>query len=307
MKLAPLAGKLKERLASPSLDSASCAAVAGALVAIEPDARAAALAAVVGDASAPADLLAKCKTAINERGDEKLQTVLADAMKSVPERLQLAMAEHLCTTAAGSESLLALTEKGQATPRLLQRPSVRQRLSSLNRAELSERAAKLTQGLPDENEMLVKLVGQRRAGYDAAEKSLERGAAVFAKHCAACHQIAGKGAMIGPQLDGIGGRGLERVVEDVLDPNRNVDVAFRTTSLRMEDGQVISGLVRREEGATLVLANEKGEEIRVNKDEIDEQAKGQLSLMPANVHEIVAEAEFYDLLAYLLAQRAKPE
>lgn len=307
MKLAPLAPKLKSRLVSPSLDAASCSAVAGALVALEPDSRAAALAAVVGEADAPEALVAACKTAIADRGDERLRAALADAMKSLPERLQLAMAERLCASAAGADTLLDLAEKGQATPRLLQRPSVRQRLASLDRADVEDRIAKLTQGLPDEDEMLVRLIGERRSKFESADKLAERGAAVFAKHCAACHQIAGKGATIGPQLDGIGGRGLERVLEDVLDPNRNVDVAFRTTTLRMADGQVVSGLVRREEGATLVLANEKGEEVRIDKEEIDEQAKGQLSLMPANVHEIVAEAEFFDLLSYLLAQRAKPE
>ncbi|MEX2188427.1 MAG: PVC-type heme-binding CxxCH protein [Pirellulales bacterium] len=305
MKLAPLAPKLKERLASPSLDAASCTAVAAALVAIEPDARAAALATVVSEANAPAALVAACKTAINERGDEKLGAALAEAMTTLPERLQLAMAEHLAATATGAEALLALAEAGKASPRLLQRPSVRQRLESIDREAIRARAAKLTEGLPSENELLAKLITARRAGFDTADKSADRGQAVFAKHCAACHQVAGKGATVGPQLDGIGGRGLERVLEDVLDPNRNVDVAFRTTTLRLTDGQIVAGLVRREEGETLVLANEKGEEVRINKDEIDEEAKGQLSLMPANVHEIVAEADFYDLLAYLLAQRAK--
>jgi putative heme-binding domain-containing protein len=306
LKLAPLAPKLKERLAAKTLDPTSCAAVAGALVALEPDARAAALTTVVGESTAPAALVAACKSAINERGEEKLQAALAEAMKSLPERLQLKMAEQLCTTTVGAEALLSLAEKGQATPRLFQRPSVRERLVSLNRTEITERTAKLTHGLPDENELLSRLIRERRAGFDAAQKSSERGQAVFTKHCAGCHQVAGKGAMIGPQLDGIGGRGLERVLEDVLDPNRNVDVAFRTTSMRLSDGQVVSGLFRREEGATLVLANEKGEEIRINKEDVDDQTKGSLSLMPANVHEIVSEAEFYDLLAYLLAQRAAP-
>jgi putative heme-binding domain-containing protein len=92
-------------------------------------------------------------------------------------------------------------------------------------------------------------------------------------------------------------------VEDVLDPNRNVDVAFRTTTIRTVNGEVISGLVRREEGATLILADNKGKEVAVPKDDIEQQAKGSLSLMPANVHEIVSEAEFHDLLAYLLSQK----
>jgi putative heme-binding domain-containing protein len=133
---------------------------------------------------------------------------------------------------------------------------------------------------------------------------LERGQSVFTKHCAACHQIAGKGATIGPQLDGIGNRGLDRLLEDTLDPNRNVDVAFRTTTLRMSDGRVISGLVRREEGNQITLADAQGKEFSIAKAEIDEQQKTPLSLMPANVGEIVPADDFADLVAYLLTQRA---
>ena len=43
---------------------------------------------------------------------------------------------------------------------------------------------------------------------------------------------------IAPHLDGIGNRGLERLLEDVLDPNRNVDQLFRATqSARVSLGQ----------------------------------------------------------------------
>ena len=110
--------------------------------------------------------------------------------------------------------------------------------------------------------------------------------------------------MIGPQLDGIGNRGVDRLLEDTLDPNRNVDVAFRTTTLRLTDGRVLSGLVRREEGQQFVLADAQGKEFTIMKSDIDEQQKTPLSLMPANVGEIVPADEFADLVAYLLTQRA---
>ena len=129
---------------------------------------------------------------------------------------------------------------------------------------------------------------------------------MFTKHCAACHQVAGKGTVVGPQLDGIGGRGLERIIEDVLDPNRNVDVAFRTTTLRLDDGRVLSGLFRRADGAQLVFADTQGKEFTVAKDEINQEQKTALSLMPANVPEIVPAEEFNDLVGWLLSQRAKP-
>ena len=70
--------------------------------------------------------------------------------------------------------------------------------------------------------------------------------------------MSGKGAKIGPQLDGIGIRGLERLLEDTLDPSRNVDQAFRTTILNLKSGQVVSGLLLKEEGEVLVLADAAG-------------------------------------------------
>src|SRR5690606_16637289 len=116
-----------------------------------------------------------------------------------------------------------------------------------------ERIKRLTESLPPANETLRQLIEQRKQRHLAANPSPERGAAVFEKHCAVCHQLSGKGALIGPQLDGIGNRGLERLLEDVLAPNQNVDVAFRVSSFVMADGRVLSGLMRREEGKVLIV------------------------------------------------------
>ena len=118
-----------------------------------------------------------------------------------------------------------------------------------------------------------------------------------------CHQIGGQGAKIGPQLDGIGIRGIDRLLEDILDPNRNVDQAFRSTTLALKNGQIVSGLVLREEGEVVVLADVQGKEVRVSKNTIEERSVSQLSPMPANLADQIPESDFNHLLAYLLAQR----
>jgi putative heme-binding domain-containing protein len=97
---------------------------------------------------------------------------------------------------------------------------------------------------------------------------------------------------------------VDRLLEDILDPSRNVDQAFRTTILTLKNGQTISGLLLREEGAVMVLADAQGKEVRVPGDTIDEKAVSPLSPMPANFADQIPEAEFYHLLAYLLAQQA---
>jgi putative heme-binding domain-containing protein len=164
--------------------------------------------------------------------------------------------------------------------------------------------AKLTKGLPPADQKLQELMKQRRAGFLKVKADATAGAKVFEKHCANCHQLGGHGAKVGPQLDGIGIRGLDRLLEDTLDPNRNVDQAFRLTTLSLKKGQVVSGLLLKEEGEVFVLADAQGKEVRVPKDEVDERATSQQSPMPANFADQVPESDFYDLLAYLLKQQA---
>ncbi len=53
----------------------------------------------------------------------------------------------------------------------------------------------------------------------------------------------------------------------------------------------------------LVLADHQGKEVRVPKASVEERTVSQLSPMPANVVDQVSEADFYHLLAYLLAQK----
>src|SRR5206468_9401404 len=102
-------------------------------------------------------------------------------------------------------------------------------------------------------------------------------------------------------------RGLDRLLEDIIDPNRNVDQTFRSTTLNLKNGQIMSGLVLREEGEVVVLADSQGKEVRVDKKNIEERTVSQLSPMPANLVEQIPEADFYNLMAFLLEQRPTKE
>jgi putative heme-binding domain-containing protein len=303
LKLTGLKPQLATLVAAPSTDGAARAAIGQALVSLDPDSRAAALVAALNDPSIPDANRVRMGYAITVDSDGEYLDNLREVMKRAPSRLQTTIAETLAGDATGADALLALVESGQAAPRLLLAANVSSKLSALNDAKLAERVSAATAKLPPASETIDKLILQRRLTFAQAAPNLERGQAVFTKHCAACHQVAGQGAVVGPQLDGIGNRGLERIIEDVLDPNRNVDVAFRTTTLRLEDGRVLSGLFRRAEGTQLVFADNQGKEFTVAKDEISQEQKTALSLMPANVPEIVPAEEFNDLVGWLLGQR----
>ena len=151
------------------------------------------------------------------------------------------------------------------------------------------------------------LIDQRRANFDLSKASATSGEKVFTLNCRPCHQIDNAGTVVGPQLDGAGGRGLERLLEDVLDPNRNVDPAFHTTLVSLRDGDVVSGLFRREEGEAIVLANGAGKEVSVPKKDIVERRDSTTSLMPENFGEVIPPPDFNDLMAFLLAHGPKPD
>ena len=81
------------------------------------------------------------------------------------------------------------------------------------------------------------------------------------------------------------------------------DQAFRLTTLGLKNGQIVSGLLLREEGQVLVLADNQGKEVRVATADVDDRTLSQLSPMPANLVDQIPAADFNHLLAYLLAQQ----
>ena len=168
---------------------------------------------------------------------------------------------------------------------------------------LESRSFVMNGKLPPADAEADKLIAARTAAFDPAKASAARGAEVFTRNCVICHAIDGQGAAIGPQLDGIGGRGAERLIEDILDSNRNIDRAFRLTLVTKKDGSVVSGLLRNDEGAQLVLADLAGQEQRVAKADVQTKQETETSLMPPIFGETIPPAEFNDLLAYLLGKR----
>jgi putative heme-binding domain-containing protein len=259
------------------------------------------------DSSDAIALREKAANLLGEINQPQAQEELLKGLVSAPERLALAIAIGLAGSRTGAEKLLEAVAIGKASARLLQERPVELRLAGAKVPGWKERIAKLTRGLPPADQRIQSLLKARHDGFLAAKTDSALGMKVYEKSCGVCHQLANKGSKIGPQLDGIGNRGLDRLLEDIIDPNRNVDQAFRATTLTLTNGQLVTGLVLREEGEVVVVADAQGKEVRVAKKMIEERTVSQLSPMPANLVEQIPEADFYNLMAYLLEQRPPKE
>lgn len=291
-------------LASADLPESMRAAAAAALAALHGNPIATALAVTVQQRSLPTPVATKVCDSLALSNGSSSPELLAEVMRSIPLAAQTRLAENLASTREGAELLLDLIEHGQASAFLVQNPALAKRAESALPGA-AERIRALVAGLPDRSEAVERIIRERRASHALARGMAERGPELFKKHCAACHQIGGQGAVIGPQLDGIGNRGLDRLLEDVLDPNRNIDQAFRTSVYVLSDGRVLTGLFRRDEGELLVIADQQGKEISFDKTLIEERQASPLSLMPDNFATEIPESDFHDLMAYLLLQRPK--
>lgn len=224
---------------------------------------------------------------------------IAAVLKTAPASIQSVLGEVLAGTEAGAAALMEC-----GVPRLLLQPVVAQKIAALKSTKLSERAAALTKDLPPESRETEALITARIQHHAAAAKDAETGHKVFITQCAICHKTGTEGNVVGPQLDGAGNRGIERLCEDILDPHRAVDPMFRMHIVTMKDGTIQAGLIRRDDAASLVLVNATGQETTLPKSSISKDDVSPLSLMPATFGLSIPEADFHHLLAWLESRRA---
>ena len=234
----------------------------------------------------------KAAELLGSQRDPKASAALIAALPTAPGELAISIAAALAKNDATCRQLLDLVEQGKASPTLLRHNLVAAPLGA--RAEpLKVRAGALTKDLPPEDARLDGVIAQRVEAFRAAQPNAEHGAQVFAQNCVVCHRFKNNGGNVGPNLDGIASRGVHRLIEDVLDPNRNVDPGFRQTIVETKDGRTLVGANAREQDGTLLLTDAAGKELSVAKAEIKAQSQSRLSLMPAGFESQIPAGGFH--------------
>jgi putative heme-binding domain-containing protein len=306
LKLAELVPNVVALLADQSSGLTLRTAAVQAVMRLNAAAARGALEQVVSNPSDPASLRAQAGQALGTVNAPSARAALTAAFAGASSSLEQSLALSLAGTPEGTDALLAAMAAGKASPRLLQDPPIVERLKPRLTGDREKKIAELTSSLPPADERIRQLVAKRSAAHAGSGAVAEKGAALFKTHCSACHKIGDVGQKVGPQLDGIGQRGPDRLLEDILDPNRNVDGAFRATIVVTTGGVTITGLKLRDEGRVLVLVDTQGKEQRIPAGEIEESNISPISPMPSNFAETILEQDFHHLLAFLLSQTAAP-
>lgn len=227
---------------------------------------------------------------------ESALPVVTELCRSATGGQQSALAQALLKSENGCELLAESLEKGLLNP-----ASLRGAPTLLPAGLSSERKEQLKKyfSAAEAAGLDTSLVTKRLNEMNWADADIARGKQAFTQHCANCHQLAGQGATIGPQLDGAVQRSVERISEDLLLPNLNVDKAFRTTTFLLADGSIVSGMIKEENDQTIQVVGSDAKTKSISVADIEQRKESELSLMPANFSELLTDQQLADLLQFL--------
>jgi putative heme-binding domain-containing protein len=293
----------KAILSKPDADEDTKALAAGNLILLQEPSNAAYLVNLIHNPDLSLSQKQKIIQSIGSPTHTASRKVLVEGLAGTPLSLQETIANRLVQTSEGVSILLDNINQGIVPARVLKARNVEENFQSNASSPQKKEYERLTSNLLPINEEKQILIKTRTSEFDPVKEGLTLGAQLYEKNCSMCHQIENKGGMIGPQLDGIGNWGLDALAVKVLDPNRNISENFRMYNISMKDGKKVSGLYRREEGNQLVLADQSGNEFKLNITEIESQTPVKSTLMPDNFGEVLGQEDFNRLMTYLLNVR----
>jgi putative membrane-bound dehydrogenase-like protein len=128
-----------------------------------------------------------------------------------------------------------------------------------------------------------------------------RGKAIFESRCAMCHQYAGLGHELGPDLTAARTGGAEKLLTSIVDPNREVLPQYFISSVEMKDGETIGGIVRNETTTTVTLRQPGGTERTLPRAGIATIKTINQSLMPEGLEAGLTTQDMADLIQFIFA------
>jgi putative membrane-bound dehydrogenase-like protein len=136
----------------------------------------------------------------------------------------------------------------------------------------------------------------------------ERGRAVFLKSCSACHWLDNAGHSVGPDLAVVANKTPQYLLQEILDPNRNVDSRYVSYIAVTKQGRTLTGLLSAESAGSITLKGQEGKLEVILRSDLEELASSTESLMPVGLEKDLSKQNLADLIAYLnvVGPRSKP-
>ena len=220
---------------------------------------------------------------------------------SLTPRLRAEALTVLLARADRALALLAAIQSGAIQPSALDTTQARFLRSHRDRG-VRQLAAKV---------LAAKPASTRQQVIDAFMPALNlkgdpaHGKKIYEERCISCHRLGGEGNALGPDLVTVKTTGKEKMLVNILDPNREVRPEFVTYVVETKDDESLIGLVANETASTVTLRQAYSKEDVIHRSNIKKmQSQGQ-SLMPEGLEAGLAPQDLADLLEYIETAEAK--
>ena len=179
---------------------------------------------------------------------------------------------------------------------------------------LTSQAAALRQS-PDKavKELAAKILaapaGRRQEVFKAFAGALDltgdpkHGHEIYLAKCASCHRLAGEGTALGPDLETVKNAGKEKLLTNILDPNREVAPNYTAYAIETKEGDSQVGIIASETAANVTLRMANGIEAVLPRDAIKRMSSMGLSMMPEGIEEGMNVHDLGDLMEFLMKGR----
>ena len=223
--------------------------------------------------------------------------IILNAWAGLTPQVRAQAVEALFSRTSWIARLLDAVEAGSFNPKNLDSTRVRA-LQSHGDADIRERAGTLLAGLA---------LGSRQDVVDAYQDVLamtgdrDRGKALFAENCSKCHRLQGVGHEVGPDLSTVAQAGPDKILVNVLDPNREVNPQYVNYTIETGDWESHSGIIASETATSITMKRADGETDTILRVDIESVKSDNLSIMPEGWEQTIDKQGLADLIAYLTA------
>jgi putative membrane-bound dehydrogenase-like protein len=227
--------------------------------------------------------------------DPQVGAELVNAWPAMTPRVRSEALAALLARADRVAALLKGIESGSIQPASLSTPQIRFLKTHSDKA-LRQRAVKLLASL-NEN--------PRQKVIEAFTPALElkgdpqHGKKIYEERCISCHRLAGEGFALGPDLVTVKNSGKEKLLTNILDPNKEVRPDYVAYTVETRDDETAIGLIANETSTAVTVRQAYGKETVVPRANIKRmQSQGQ-SLMPEGLEAGLGPQDLADLLNFI--------
>lgn len=151
---------------------------------------------------------------------------------------------------------------------------------------------------------------QRQAVITAYQPALSlkgdsaKGRLIYEQRCSSCHRLGGAGFALGPDLVTVKNTGKEKMLVNILDPNREVAPNYIAFQIETKDEESILGIIASESTTSVTVRRAFGKEDVILRSRLQSMKSQGLSLMPEGLEQGLTPQDFANLLEYISTAEA---